>query len=70
MESYIEELDKRKEISEKAIVGQNIKEESSSSSKRNSFLKNIKVSPEELANNKKITIKKENVENDCHNLDR
>lgn len=70
MESYIEELDKRKEISEKAIVGQNIKEESSSSSKRNSFLKNIKVSPEEFANNKKITIKKENVENDCHNLDR
>lgn len=53
MESYIEELDKRKEISEKAIVGQNIKEESSSSSKRNLFLESIRVSPEELANNKK-----------------
>lgn len=53
MESYIEELDKRKEISEKAIVGQNIKEESSSSSKRDLFLESIRVSPEELANNKK-----------------
>ena len=70
MDSYMEELNKRKEISEKTVVDQNIKEKSNSSSKRNSFFESIRVSPEELANNKKITIKKENVENDCHNLDR
>ena len=70
MDSYMEELEKKKEISEKTVVDQNIKEKSSSSSKRNSFFESIRVSPEELANNKKITIKKENVENDCHNLDR
>lgn len=53
MESYMEELIKRKETSEKTIDNQNVKEKSSSSSKRNLFLENIKVSPEELANNKK-----------------
>ena len=67
MESYIEELDKRKEISEKAIVGQNIKEESSSSSKRDLFLESLRVSPEELANNKKCQKEKQEQENENEN---
>ena len=52
MDSYIEELIKRKEISEKPITNQNINEESNNSSKRDLFLESLKVSSEDSVNNK------------------